>query len=1239
METRLYLLGPPKLEISSQILHNLGSRKAVALLGYLVQQRTPVDRSYLADLLWPDNDEKHGRSNLSRELYRLSTYLPACFESDYHTIQFKPTDAISVDIWTWTEQVQTVNELPSLSALLFAQKAWLTDSVPGEEQSRALSLWSQTNGMTRLTHAVELYRGDFMDRFHLSDCLKFEYWLQDQQTYWQQQFARLLEELIAYHLLEAKIDLARPYLNRWLNLQPWQERAHQLMMVSLVLQGDRNAALVQYKTACETLAEELGVEPSAGTKLLYEQIKMSTACREVRSSISPVLPAFLQKETLEVAPATSSVCVARTRELATLEENLLSVQAGQGRILFVVGEAGRGKTTLLEEFIRQAQTNNSELLAASGFCNAQSGIGDPYLPFREALTMLTGEVEAKWASGLMTTLQAHRLWTGMSITIPTLVGHGPDLIGNFVSAQTLQARAATFAPTEAVWFQQLIAQAHQSELEQTHIFVQYTATLKAIAKRRSVVLILEDLHWADTSSISLLFHLSRQLGDSRIFILGTYRPSEVTVGWEEKRHPLANIVGELKRQYGDIWLDLGDQTPQEGREFIDAYLDTQPNRLSNAFRERLFLHTRGHALFTIELLREMQDRGGLRQDDGYWIEGESINWQSLPPRVEGVIEQRIERLDRNLQQTLTVASVEGERFTAEVVAHVQRTEERMLVQQLSGELAKRHRLVVTEGIVRAGLQRLSLYRFRHNLFQHYLYYRLDGIERVYLHEIIGQTLEGLYGGQAGQIAGQLARHFDIAGLSAKAIDYLFQAGVQAYQLAAHEDALIYFNRALELTSIEDETKRYTILLAREKVYHLQGLRQAQHADLVTLSALAERLMDDHQRAEVALRQANYAEAIGDYAQATAAIQKALRLAQMVKDVPLEAITRELSGRVLWRQGEYESARIQLAQALILAQSSGLPQVEADCLRNLGIVFDLSGNIAAGKAYYEQALQIYRKINHRHGESQALNNLGVVVREEGEYLQALEHFKQSLHLRRQIGDRRGEGQTLQNLGWIYAVVGDYPTARDYYEQALSNSREIDNRWDESLVLGNFALMYHQQGDHITARKYCQQAILIAEELGARATQGYALMYLGHVLVGLEDLEGGEKVYQQVSDLLRELGEMTLIIEAIAGLARIFLAKKDLPRAKSHIEKILSHLEAGTLAGTEEPFRIFLTCYRVLEAAGDTRARKILHDAIQQLQAQATKISDETMRYSFVQNVAAHRELINEWQQKQSPGSFC
>jgi predicted ATPase len=272
------------------------------------------------------------------------------------------------------------------------------------------------------------------------------------------------------------------------------------------------------------------------------------------------------------------------------------------------------------------------------------------------------------------------------------------------------------------------------------------------------------------------------------------------------------VIHEFQRDLGDIHIDLA-QT--EGRQFVEALLDTERNRLDAVFRETLYRHTGGHPLFTVELLRGLQERGGLAKDEsGCWIAGPALDWETLPPRVEAVIAERIGRLPEDWQSMLAAASVEGEEFTAEAVAHVQATDERQVLQRLSGPLSQQHHLVYAQGLQRLDGQRLSRYRFRHFLFQKYLYNKLDPVQRAHLHESMGITLETLYGEQASEWAVPLARHFQGAGMTAKAVGYLLEAGNRAVRLFANDEAIAHYRRGIELVrTLADTPQRVEMELA------------------------------------------------------------------------------------------------------------------------------------------------------------------------------------------------------------------------------------------------------------------------------------------------------------------------------------------------------------------------------------------------------------------------------------------
>jgi len=566
--------------------------------------------------------------------------------------------------------------------------------------------------------------------------------------------------------------------------------------------------------------------------------------------------------------------IAREKQLKQLNENLAQAVAGQGRVCFISGEAGSGKTTLVQEFVRRAQAQDKKLAVALGLCDAQTGIGDAYLPFREVLGQLTGDVEAKLAQGAITSENAGRLKNMLVLAGQAIVDVGPDLIGVFVPGVGLVTKLGAFVAEKVGWLDKLEKlvnkpkdKAGESGIQESHIFEQYANVLCRISEKHPLLIILDDLHWSDTASLNLLFHLGRRIGDHKILILGTYRSAEVAIGRGGERHPLEKVLAEFKRYFGDITIDLDKAVEAEGRQFVEAFLESEPNQLKDEFISNLYHHTGGHPLFTVELLRNMQERGDLVTDEqGRWIESQSLDWESLPKRVEGVTEERIGRLEGELKHLLTIGSVQGEDFTAEVVARVQQAEAGGLIRKLSGELERQHRLVRAEGIRRLdpGGQRLSLFRFQHNLFRTYLYNEMSQAERAYLHEDVGNALEALFGEQADEVAVQLALHFEKAGLDEKTRYYLQKAGEQAAARYANDEAIAYFTRALELTPKKDAEKRFELLMLRGELNSVSGFRDKQLVDLDLASTLSLAIGDQKYRNRFLLKKAGYYEQVGKY---------------------------------------------------------------------------------------------------------------------------------------------------------------------------------------------------------------------------------------------------------------------------------------------------------------------------------------------------------------------------------------
>ena len=689
-----------------------------------------------------------------------------------------------------------------------------------------------------------------------------------------------------------------------------------------------------------------------------------------------------------------------------------------------------------------------------------------------------------------------------------------------------------------------------------------------LRQRTPTLLILEDLHWA-SESLDVLGQLVPLVANLPLLIVGSYRDDETPE--LPDRLPGMRAIKLERLSEREITELSGSMLGEVGR---------QAEVLALLQRE-----TEGNAFFLVEVVRALAQEAGRLSEVGRV----ALPARIFPRGIKTIVLRRLERVPTEARSLLHLAAVAGREIDLK------------LMSRLDGQLKLSDWLTTCANA--AVLEfRDGRWRFAHDRLRDGLLSTLDDTQRADAHRRVAAAIEEVYPGDPDQAAA-LAGHWAIIGDRRHERHYARLAGQHAAARFANTEALSHLSRALDLISPDDATaervERFDLLLAREQIYDLLGQREAQSRDLAILATLAEQLDDGGPRAarrsgQVALRQANFAQAISDYAAAIAAVQQAIEHAGAAGDAALGAGSYLQWGTSLWRLGDFHGCRSRLEQALALAQAARSRQLEADSLRALGIVCYYLGEYGRGQAYYELSLPISRE----------------------------------------IGDRRGEAATLNNLGEIARSQGDYAAARGYYGRRLQICRAIGERQGETIALANLSLVAHTLGDDEAAEGYAVEMLRIAQEIGHRSNQGYALNNLGHALAGLERLAEAAEIYRQAVALRHELGEHFLATESLAGLARVLMAQGKPAEAKVCADEILAYLQTGSLDGTDEPLRIYLTCYQVLKMERDPRAQEILTIAYELLQQWANRITDEDLRRSFLRNVRAHRQIMDEYQTARS-----
>jgi oligopeptide transport system substrate-binding protein len=704
--------------------------KSQSLLAYLICHRHyPQPRERLAGLFWGDRPEPKARHSLATALWHIRRCLPheAYILSDPHTVQFDP----QADLWLDVDRFEF-------------------------EMAH--------NDVPRLESAVALYRGDFLDGF-------YDDWIINERYRLETLFSDALAQLMVGREADGEHEAALSTALRLLDHDPVREEAHRLAMRAYCRLGQRNVALEQYRRCQEIVGAELGAEPMIETADLYHAILDGrfTVGRTHR---------FLPARALAVEPAVSlgrspldaiapSRLVGREHELGLLQECWQRAGAGQGGVVLISGEAGVGKTRLVEEFASRIRWQGVRVLW--GRCYEFERLL-PYQPISEALravlpTLTTAELadSAPW-----TVAEVARL-------VPQMAEHYPDLE---------------------------VASSTDVTQEQARLFDGVACFLSQLSSHQALLVVVEDLHWASESTLQMLHYLARHLAGYHVLLLGTLRAEAVG-----RRHPLRALQRQLSREGLARLLRL----PRLSLDAVEAMVA----EMSGAGEAvvpligRLYRETEGNPFFLMEMVKALFEAGMVHLEEGAWrgdfpriSEGDL----PLPASLGEAIQARVDRLDDDAQEALRLAAVFGREFDFDQLTWVWGRGEGATLEALDELL--RHRLV-DEGSGAMGRD----YAFTHHKIQEVVYAGLPRRRRQHAHARAGTAMEHLFGAaELERLAGELAYHFEQGreldkALMGKAIAYLLQAGDRARGQYAHQEAIDYYRRALELLKEQKDYSR------------------------------------------------------------------------------------------------------------------------------------------------------------------------------------------------------------------------------------------------------------------------------------------------------------------------------------------------------------------------------------------------------------------------------------------------
>src|SRR5712692_2181842 len=771
-------------------------------------------------------------------------------------------------------------------------------------------------------------------------------------------------------------------------------------------------------------------------------------------------------------PVVCPILIGRTPDLEMLQQLTDQAKSGKGQVALLSGEAGIGKSRLVAELKSSATAQGFQLLQGNCF---PTDLSCPYAPLLDLLrSVFITSSTTKIASDVGPIARE------FAPLLPDVVQMLPDL---------------TVLPLPSL----------DPEQEKRRLFATLAHFFLDQAEHHPLLLIVEDLHWSDETSLEFLHYLARRCSAHRLLLMLTYRSDEVQPG-------LSHFLAHLDRERLAQEFALAPLTRSEMSAMLHAIFDLRrsvfmvPPLAQGELLDAMYTLTEGNPFLIEELLKSLIEAGDIFDEQGRWKRKE-LRELHIPRSVQDAVQQRTDHLSEGARQVLNLAAVAGRHFDFALLQELTQQDEAQLLRLIKELMAAQ--LVVEESEER--------FAFRHALTREAIYSELLARERKTLHRTIAETFERLYASMLEAHLADLASHFSEAGAWEKALEYGRRAGEQAQALYAPQAATLHFTRALDAASHVSLTPPASLYRARGLAYETLGEFERARTDHETALQLAHEASDRH----------------GEW--------------QALIDLGF-----------LWAGRAYAQTGDYYQQALALARTMDDPATVAHSLNRLGNWYMNVAQPQEALRWHQEALATFQALNDRRGLAETLELLGMASLLSGDLTQSALHNRQAIVLLRELDDRQrliSSLVTLMMCGGVYetetlvpAAVG-FADSLHFGEQALKIAGEIGQRSDEAHNMIHMAMCLGPRGEYARALEVAQCGLAIAEEIEHRQWMTVGHWALGALYLDLLALSEAQQHLEQALALAQEVGTWNWIRIVSGFLACAYLLQHDLTKADS------------------------------------------------------------------------------------------
>ena len=775
----------------------------------------------------------------------------------------------------------------------------------------------------------------------------------------------------------------------------------------------------------------------------------------------------------------------RDAEISLFRGSMDRLARGGGRTLLVTGESGIGKTHLLSEVLREARARG--FLPLMGRCLFQER-GLPYHALAEAFRPLFGTDGARLLDDLVNDARAR----------------GIDITGRLSSIRAflrLSAEPVTLQGKEQLWD------------------AVYTL-LRTLASVQPLLLVIDDLQWADRETIDLFAFLARNAAHDAVLLAGAYRSEPSPAEQALDTAHLRDVARQLRIDGITTEVALARLPEPASAALIRRLLGS--GEIDSAVERKVYAASEGNPLFINELVSLMRSTGSLGVAGNRWrlAGGGEV---AVPERVRDVITQRLSGLDPGDRALLEAASCDGDLFDSAAVAACLQLERLPVLRRLQG-IEQGHALIRYVG---------GAYRFDHPLIRQVLYGGILPELRSEYHRLIAALLKaGVSGGVSAP--SRIAHHLVQSSQEEPALEYLLRAGDQARDLCAIDEAAAHYQLAEEIHGRLGGGRTGLHLGLLNGLGDVAMARGKTRDALVKYNAaakLAEGEGDRLREIEAFRKSSACLRILGETERALDLASGALELSRRLGDRRAEAESLHACASVHTARGEYERTILRSRESLAIAQDLAAPRLAAMNLAEMGLAAMHTGDYRMALQRLEEARSLQDYEGDRRGLAGTLNALALVTHRLASFEEALSHAASSVEIKKSIGDITAVPGGINIMGDISRDMGDLQAALEHHSRSLELAREHANRGSQCDNLRDLGADYLLLGDLASARRSLEEVFSIARPGGYSWHETRATITLGELQLAEGNLRGADETSAQGVALAQSLKAVELIIEAL------------------------------------------------------------------------------------------------------------